>query len=106
MIDPVFKHARREAIIIFAAWLSATAYCCGYCYLHGYERPGQVLGAEDIAPVLGVPSWFFWGVLAPWAACALFIFVFAGFCIADDDLGADHEPELEDDIREGAHQHD
>jgi hypothetical protein len=101
MIDPVYQHARREAIIIITAWLAATAYCCGYCYLYGYERPGFTPGAEDIDPVLGVPSWFFWGVIAPWAACAIFIFIFAGFCIADDDLGADHEAELEADIREG-----
>ncbi|MFO0958132.1 MAG: hypothetical protein U0800_12010 [Isosphaeraceae bacterium] len=106
MIDPVYKHARIEAIAIFSAWLAATAYCCIYCYLFGYDRPGFTPGAEDIRPILGIPSWFFWGVIAPWAACAVFIFVFAGFLMADDDLGADHEPELEGDIREGAARHD
>ncbi|MFO0953976.1 MAG: hypothetical protein U0835_23030 [Isosphaeraceae bacterium] len=58
-------------------------------------------GAEEIRPVLGMPSWVFWGILAPWAACAVFSIGFAGFYMADDDLGEDHTPELEADIREG-----
>lgn len=102
MIDPVFKHSRIEAITILAAWLAATAYCCIVCYLLGYERPGFSPGVEDIQPILGIPSWFVWGVLVPWIACAVFIVIFAGFLMVDDDLGADHEPELEGDIREGA----
>lgn len=100
MIDPVYRHARREGLVILAAWLVTTAYCCGYCYLHGYERPGFAPTAEDIRPILGIPSWFFWGVLAPWAACGVFILLFAGLGMADDDLGADHAEELERDIRE------
>ena len=43
--DPVLRHARREAIIIGAAWLAATTYCCTYCYLFGYNRAGRPLGA-------------------------------------------------------------
>lgn len=106
MIDPVYKHARIEAIAIFAVWLAATAYCCIYCYLYGYDRPGFAPGIEDIQPILGIPSWFFWGVLAPWAVCSIFTVVFAGFLMTDDDLGADHEPELEGDIRERAGRYD
>jgi hypothetical protein len=85
-------------------WAAATAYCCIYCYFFGYIRPDRPLGVEDIHPILGIPSWIFWGVLAPWAVCALISFWFAIFSMADDDLGADHTPELERDIREaGAH---
>lgn len=103
MIDPVYKHARREAVIIFAIWLAATAYSCGYCYLYGYQRPGQILGAEDIQPILGVPSWFFWGVLAPWAVCMIFTIFFTTMHMQDDDLGSDHAAELDSDIREAGH---
>jgi hypothetical protein len=49
----------------------------------------------------GVPSWFFWGVLAPWVLCGVFTVWFAGWVMADDDLGADQTPERERDIREG-----
>jgi hypothetical protein len=99
--DPTLRNARREAIVIITAWVLATAYCCGYCYVFGYIRPGHPLGANDVKPILGVPSWFFWGILAPWLVCAIFTFWFAGFRMADDDLGADHAAELESDIRGG-----
>jgi hypothetical protein len=101
MPDPVFRNARREALIIFAAWLASTVYCCAYAYLYGYNRPGRPLGPEDVRPVFGIPSWIFWGVMAPWGVCALFTAWFAGFYMADDDLGSDHTAELEDEIREG-----
>ncbi|MBX6315902.1 MAG: hypothetical protein IRY99_23765 [Isosphaeraceae bacterium] len=99
--DPVLRHARREAIIISLVWLAATVYCCTYAYLFGYIRPDRPLGPEDVRPVLGMPSWFFWGVMVPWIICGLFTFWFAGFYMADDDLGRDHSAELEADIREG-----
>ena len=79
----------------------ATTYCCAYSYWFGYDRPGRVLGPGDVKPVFGVPSWAFWGFLVPWIVCGLFTFWFAGFYMADDDLGRDHTGELESDIREG-----
>jgi hypothetical protein len=104
--DPVLEHARREAWIIASAWLASTLYCCVYCYLYGYSREGRPLGVGDIQPIFGMPSWVFWGIMVPWIACGVFIFVFAGFFMVDDDLGQDLEPELEEDIREGANRHD
>ncbi len=101
--DPVLKHARREALIIGAVWFLATTYCCAYCYLFGTIRSGRPLGPQDVHPILGMPSWVFWGVMVPWALCALFTFWFAGFFMADDDLGKDHTPDLEREIREGGH---
>ena len=100
--DPTFLNARREAVIILSAWALSTIYCCIYCYFFGYQRPGNPLGVEDIRPILGMPSWVFWGVMAPWAACTAFIVWFAGFYMADDDLGVDHAAELDEDIREAA----
>jgi hypothetical protein len=100
-VDPVVKNARREAMIIGLVWLAATIYTCSYCYLFGYIHPDRPLGPADVHPTLGMPSWIFWGVMAPWAVCAAFTFWFAGYFMADDDLGKDHTPELESDIREG-----
>ena len=99
--DPVLKHARREAFVIGLVWLISTVYSCSYCYTFGYIRPNRPLGVEDIHPILGMPSWVFWGIMAPWACCALFTFGFAGFWMTDDDLGEDHSTELEQDVREG-----
>lgn len=103
-IDPTYRNARREAWIILAVWAASTIYCCAYSYFFGYQRAGQTLGVEDIRPILGMPSWVVWGVMAPWAACTVFTVWFAGFYMQDDDLGVDHTDELERDIREeGAH---
>lgn len=99
--DPVLKNSLREFIIIMLAWAASTIYTCTYCYFFGYRRDGNPLDVQDIQPVLGVPSWIFWGVFAPWMVCSVFTFWFAGFYMADDDLGSDHAPELEADIREG-----
>jgi hypothetical protein len=99
--DPVLKNARREAIVIGLAWFVAMTYCCTYCYLYGYIREGQTLGPADVRPILGMPSWVFWGIMVPWVVSALFTFWFAGFVMTDDDLGKDHTPELEADIRAG-----
>jgi hypothetical protein len=99
--DPVFQHARREGLIIMAVWLASTIICCAVCYVLGYIRLDRPLGPDDVHPIFGIPAWVFWGVLVPWAACAVFTFWFAGWYMADDDLGTDHAAELESDIREG-----
>jgi hypothetical protein len=95
------KNSRREAIIIGLAWFIAMAYCCTYCYLFGYIREGRPLGPQDVSPILGMPSWVFWGIMVPWAISALFTLWFAGFVMTDDDLGKDHTPDLEAEIRAG-----
>jgi len=99
--DPVVRHARREAIIIGLAWLAATVYCCFSSWLFGYGTKEHPLTRADVRPILGVPWWAFWGFLVPWGASALFTVWFAGFFMADDDLGKDHAAELEADIRGG-----
>ena len=99
--DPVLKNARREGLIIASVWLAATGYCCATCYTLGYRTVSHPYGLEDIKPILGIPSWFVWGILLPWGICALFTAWFVGFFMTDDDLGKDHTSELESDIREG-----
>lgn len=100
--DPTLRNARREAVIIALIWLGATAYCCISSYFNGYIRPGNPLGPDDVRPVLGMPSWFFWGVIAPWGVCGLITIWFAGFHMAEDDLGSDHARDLDEEIREAA----
>lgn len=99
--DPVLRNARREAVIIAAAWLASTAYTCIYCYLFGYRREGRPLGVVDIQPVFGMPSWVFWGIMVPWAVCAGVHVLVRGFRDGRRRLGEDKTPELENDIREG-----
>jgi hypothetical protein len=99
--DPVLHNARREGWAIISAWAAATIYCCGYYALFGYNRPSHPLGKDDVHPTFGMPSWFFWGVILPWAVCGVFTIWFAGFVMVEDDLGIDHSEDLESRIREG-----
>src|SRR6516165_12250624 len=99
--DPLVANSRREAAIIAVIWCAATTYCCLYSYFFGYIRPGHPLGPADVRPIFGVPSWVFWGYMVPWAACGALTVWFAGFHMSEDDLGADHAPELEEEIRHG-----
>ena len=98
--DSVLVNARREAWAIASAWLAATIYCCAYYYLFGLIRTNHPLGSHDIRPILGMPSWFFWGVMLPWGLCTLFTIYFAGFVMTEDDLGEDHASDLEKQIHE------
>ena len=91
--DPVFLHARREAIVIFCFWLAALAWSVPYCYWNGYP---ETFDAASFQTVLGIPAWLFWGIAVPWlladVATTWFCFAF----MKDDDLGhADDEAPLE-----------
>ncbi len=77
--DPVLRSARREGIVVFAAWLSAMTYTVGYCYLNGYDRP-----QESLTFVLGFPDWVFWGIVVPWGTCTIVSGLFA-FCFMKDE---------------------
>ena len=96
--DPVYRHARREAAIILASWAVATIYCCGFCYVFGYIRPGAPRSEAEIDPILGMPSWFFWGVAVPWVVAMLFTIGFAAFGVADDDLGEERIESIDDEL--------
>ena len=101
--DPVLEHARREGIIIAAAWLASTVYCCAYCYLYGYNRPGQAARARRTSGrSSGCPRGSSGGSWSPGPSAALFTFWFAGFYMADDDLGKDHTAELRATSAKGA----
>ena len=93
--DPVFLHARREAIIIFSVWVLALLWAVPYCYLNGYTSDFDV----QIDTMLGVPSWVLWGVAVPWLLADIFTVWFCFCYMADDDLdeaygGADIKEEI------------
>jgi hypothetical protein len=80
----LLRHARREGLVIMAAWTLALLWSVGYGYLAGYHRP-----ATEITLILGMPDWVFWSVVLPWGICFAFSVWFCFFFMADDDLGQD-----------------
>ena len=81
----LLRHARREGLVILAAWALALAWSVGYSRLNGwYGRP-----VGEIHLILGMPDWVFWGVAVPWAVCLAFTVWFCFRFMTDDDLGQD-----------------
>jgi hypothetical protein len=88
--DPVYRHSRREAIVIFFVWLAAACWAIPFCYLNGYEPPQD---PEFVRTVLGIPSWVFWGIVMPWLMADLVTIWLCFEFIQNDDLGEAHEGE-------------
>ena len=82
--DPVFRHSRREAIVILLVWLASFAWTVPYCYLKGYETPAD---PSELSIVWGMPAWVTWGVAVPWIVSGLVSIVLCLWFIQDDDLG-------------------
>jgi uncharacterized membrane protein YidH (DUF202 family) len=80
-LDPVVRHAYREATVVLAVWLVGIGWTVGYCAITGYNVP-----PEQIRITLGMPNWVFWGILVPWVLVILFTIWFGLFYIADDEL--------------------
>lgn len=78
---PLLKAARREALIAFTMWLTATVYSVGYCCAFGYGRK-----AESLTFVLGFPDWVFWGLVLPWGFFTVAASGFAMCFMTDQDL--------------------
>ncbi len=85
-----YRHARREAFLIFCAWAAALLWAVPCCYLTGFTTAGSVEPAE-IPLVMGIPSWVFWGIGAPWLVADVFTVWLCFFYMTDDDLGETHE---------------
>ena len=94
--DPVFLHARREAIVIFCTWVVALLWAVPYCYMYGYN----VADPSQIKTVLGIPSWLFWGIAVPWIVANLFTTWFCFAYMEDDDLGVNPDEEVETDSQQ------
>lgn len=106
MTDPAlgtYRHARREARIVFFVWLIALIWTVGYCYINGYrhdaDNPLVRIGMADENPQalsehrLGMPMWVCYGIFAPAVGCSLFTLFFGLFVMADDPLGVEKEEE-------------
>lgn len=97
-LDPVFRHSRREALIIFCVWLITLLWAVPFCYTNGYP---DGFDPKRFTTVWGIPSWLFWGIAVPWLAADVFTTWFCFFFMADDDLGEAHEgADIEDEIAE------
>lgn len=81
-LDPVFIHARREAIIILAVFCVAVVWSVLWCYLMGYNHSA----GEPVATILGIPSWAFWGIGFPWLVVDVFTVWFCLRVMEDDPL--------------------
>jgi hypothetical protein len=80
--DPVFLHARREAIVLLVAFVGFLVWTVGTSFVLGFRQPVD----EPLRVVFGMPHWVFWGVFLPWMAANVFTIVFSIFCVADDPL--------------------
>jgi hypothetical protein len=97
--ERLYRHSRREAIIVLIVWALALVWSVGYCYLNGYQHEsdsplvewGLVTErtAEDLTHIAGIPDWVLIGILLPWVVCTLLTIGFALFGMTDDDLGAE-----------------
>jgi hypothetical protein len=82
--DLALRSGRREAAVALGIWLCALIYSVTYCYLFGY-RPAD----GQLHFVIGIPSWVFWGIIAPWLACVALSWWFSFYFMRDDDIAAE-----------------
>ncbi len=91
--DPVFLHARREALFILALFGFLLVWSVTICYGFGYAT-----NTQNITTVLGMPKWVFWGVLIPWILADVATIWFCFFYMVDDDLGQSEEELAEEEL--------
>jgi hypothetical protein len=82
--DPVYLHSRKEAIVIFCVWAASFAWAVPYCYFNGYV---ENFDPATFSTVMGVPSWVFYGIGAPWLVADVITIWLCFFYIKNDDLG-------------------
>ncbi len=92
--DPVFLHARREALVILGLFSIFMVWSISWCYFGGYLAPEE---QANVSILLGMPSWAFWGILLPWLAVDVVAVWFCFFFMFDDDLG---EVQVGEDVAE------
>lgn len=88
--DPVYRHSRREAILIFSVWVVALIWTIPFCYLNGYVWD---FDPANVRMILGIPSWAFWGIVCPWLVGDVFTVWFCFFYMRDDDLEPETDPD-------------
>ncbi len=83
--DPTYLNSLREAKMIIFLFAVFCAWAVLACYLFGYGDPPAA--GTEIAKVLGMPSWIFWGICLPWIAVDVVAVWFCFFYMQVDDLG-------------------
>ncbi len=95
-LDPVFVHARREAIVILVVWVICLIWTTAIYWTWGHGRD-----PADVETYWGIPDWVFVGVVAPWLVVDVFSAWFCFVFMRDDDLGHANEGlDLEEEIAE------
>ncbi len=85
-LDPVFRHSVRECWLILCILAVCLLWTVGYSWCEGYRPP-----SEPLDMTLGIPSWVFWGVLAPWGLATILSVAFGLFWVVDEPLGEEDE---------------
>ena len=80
--DPVFLHARREAVVILCVWLACLVWSLGWYAGHGLSA-----SPDDVATWLGMPRWVVLSIFLPWMVANLLATWFCFGFMVDDDLG-------------------
>ena len=80
--DTTFLNARREAALIFAAWVVFFLWSVPFCYHFGYGD-----GAATPGTLWGIPTWVAWGIAVPWLLADVFTIWLVTRYMGDDDLG-------------------
>lgn len=89
--DPVFVHARREAIVIFFLFSGFCLWSVSVCLTQGYVNSDETL--STVHTTFGMPTWTFWGIFVPWLVVDAIAIWFCFFFMKPDDLGAARENE-------------
>lgn len=85
-IDPVFIHARREAIVILLLWVLCLIWTTSVYAIWGHGR-----AASDVDLWLGIPDWVLLSVVAPWLVIDVISVWFCFSFMRDDELGEANE---------------
>lgn len=85
--DPTYLHSLRELVVILILFAVFCGWSILICGLLGYRNADGTDGSgEQIALVLGMPAWVFWGIFLPWIAVDVVAVWFCFFFMKVDDL--------------------
>lgn len=96
-LDPAFRNARREAIVLVVIFAISLTYSVLVSYFLGYDR-----NPSEIVTYLGIPDWVLWGVFLPWTVCVLVTVWFTFFFMVDDPLEEPASDPPEEDASDAA----
>ena len=90
-LDPVYVHARREAIVVVGIFFVFAICTLTIAFTLGSRTPE---GERKVATLLGMPTWVVWSIVVPWVVANIITGWFCFYYMADDPLddGAKKEP--------------